>query len=156
MVWFSIAAKRKEDGRRPAHPGQFLSKQEAGRKWDWKLVRGPARQKEKVLPGLGAPGQAGNSLPGSTLGGVVAFAGENPEVAIGHFDFDFAEFSIARGVCRVVAERILAAQLLGNLIESLHQFLFRADRDHAPAGFLHEFFRSTHVPAVVGISPLRR
>src|SRR5713101_9517109 len=133
-----MAAERKEDGRRPAHPGQFLSKQEAGRKWAWKLVRGRARQKEKVLAGVGAPRQVEDSLPGSTLGGVVAFAGENLQVAVGHFDFDFAEFSVARGVCRVVSEGVLAAQLLGNLIERLHQFLLRADRDHAPAGFLHE------------------
>ena len=55
------------------------------------------------------------------LGGVVAFAGKDFEVVVGHVDFDFAEFAIAGGIGGVVAERVLAAELFGDLVERLSE-----------------------------------
>src|ERR1700737_3430933 len=50
---------------------------------------------------------------------VIPFAGQHLVVVVGHFDFDLAKFSVMRRVRRIVAERVLAAQLFGNLIEGL-------------------------------------
>src|ERR1700741_919704 len=56
---------------------------------------------------------------GLSFGGVVAFAGQNPQVMVSGFDFHFAEFSVLRRVCRIVAQRILAAQFFRDFIEGL-------------------------------------
>src|SRR6267378_5425733 len=47
------------------------------------------------------------------LGSVVAFAGQHLQIVIVHLDFDLAEFSVMGRIRRIVAERVLAAQLIG-------------------------------------------
>ena len=51
---------------------------------------------------------------------VVALASEDLQVVIGRFDFQLAEFSVLRRVSRIVAQRVLAAQLFRNLVKGFH------------------------------------
>jgi hypothetical protein len=50
-------------------------------------------------------------------GSVVAFAGQHFVVVVAGFHFNFAELAVARRVAGVVAQSVLAAQLVGNFIE---------------------------------------
>src|SRR5713226_6202389 len=68
------------------------------------------------------------------LGRVIALAGQHFQVVVGHVDFDFAKFSVVCSVRRIVAERVLATQLLGNLIERFGEMFFGIDRNGAAAG----------------------
>src|SRR5229473_7618168 len=81
------------------------------------------------------------------LGRVITFAGQNLQIVVGHIDFDFAKFSVVRRVRWIVAERVLAAQFLGNLIERFGKVLFGIDRNGAAAGFFRDFVRHAAVPA---------
>src|SRR6266550_2998023 len=79
---------------------------------------------------------------------VVAFAGEDLQVVLGRFHFDFAEFSVLGRIGRIVAQRILAAELLGNLVKGFRELLFRPNGNHAPAGLLRQFVRYSRVAAI--------
>src|ERR1700682_1535937 len=81
-----------------------------------------------------------------SLGCVVAFAGQHLQIGVGHVDFDFAKFSVMRRVRRIVAERVLAAELFGNLIEGFGQVLFGIDRNRATAGLFGGLVRHAAIP----------
>src|ERR1700681_834320 len=87
------------------------------------------------------------ALEGSPFWSVVAFAGEDLQVVLGRFHFDFAEFSVLGRVARIVAQGILAAEFLGNLVKGFRELLFRPNRNHAPAGLLRQFVRHARVAA---------
>src|SRR5882762_12388 len=55
---------------------------------------------------------------------VVAFAGQHFQIVIVHLDFDLAEFSVMGRIRRIVAKRVLAAQLLGDLVKRFCQMFF--------------------------------
>src|SRR5208283_2212217 len=72
--------------------------------------------------------------------GVVAAARLDLVIALVGPDLNFTERPIARGVGGHIANTVLAAQFLGNLVEGLAEFFdLVADVDHAAAGFLCEF-----------------
>ena len=82
----------------------------------------------------------GQSAVSVALGGVIAFAGQDFQFVIGGFDFNFAEFSVARSVARVVAQGVLQSELVGNFVKRFLQLFLRTDRNHAPAGLVRQFF----------------
>src|ERR1700733_4222231 len=84
---------------------------------------------------------------GLAFGGVVAFAGEDFVVVVAYVDFDFAKFAVAGGVGRVVAERVLAAERFGDLVEGFLKMLFVVGDNQATAGFFGHLFRDAGVSA---------
>src|SRR5713226_5123540 len=66
---------------------------------------------------------------------VVAFAGEDLQILIGGFDLEFAEFSVLGRIGGVVTQGVLAAELLRDFIEWLHEFFLRVCRKHPAACF---------------------
>src|SRR5256885_678677 len=73
-------------------------------------------------------------------------------VIVGGVDFDFAEaavFELSGGV--VVADLVLAAELLGNLVEGLFEFFLGRDLNGTAAGFVGKLFRDIGAPASAGI-----
>src|SRR5437879_2893113 len=56
-------------------------------------------------------------LESSPFRRVVAFARQDLQILLGGFHLDLAELSIRPRVCGIVAQRILAAQLLRNLVK---------------------------------------
>src|SRR5579864_6253260 len=61
---------------------------------------------------------------------VVALAGQHLQIVIGHVHLDFAELAVMRGVGRIVAESVLAAQFLGNLVEGFGEMLLGRSEEH--------------------------
>src|SRR5580700_7358552 len=73
--------------------------------------------------------------------GVVSGAGLDFIVFTVGADFDFAEGAVQRGIGWVVTNVVLAAQLVGNLIEALFQlFIFISHFNNTASGFLRQFF----------------
>src|SRR5215468_9459156 len=74
---------------------------------------------------------------------VVALARKDLVVLVGSFYPYLAELAVSRSVRRIVAERVLAAQLFGDLIERFVELSFRRNVNHAAAGFV------SHLPGDV-------
>src|SRR4029077_21051547 len=65
--------------------------------------------------------------------------------------FDFAEFAVAVVVGGIVAEGVLAAQFLGNLVEGLFQLFFGVDVDHATAGIIGQAPSRSSIGAIARV-----
>src|SRR5712664_396558 len=87
----------------------------------------------------------------SALRRVVAFAGEHLQVVIGSLDFNLAEFAVALAVGRVVAQRVLAAQLRRNLIERFHEPFLRACVEHPAARFFRKLLCGAGIRSIARI-----
>src|SRR6266403_4110463 len=119
MSWPSMLFGNK-DGRRCRECGQRSS----GISWSAMASHGFAKNAPATILPRELRVQAECAL---LFRSVVAFAGQHLQIVIVHLDFDLAEFSVMGRIRRIVAERVLAAQFLGDLVKRFRQVLFGID-----------------------------
>src|SRR6267142_3263995 len=125
MSWPSMLFGNK-DGRRCRERGQRSLGVIFGVRW-------LATAFTETAPATSLPGELRVLECALFFGSVVAFAGQYLQIVIVHFDFDLAEFSVMGRIRRIVAERVLAAQLLRDLVKRFRQMLLRIDHDGTSA-----------------------
>src|SRR5260370_20200690 len=78
---------------------------------------------------------------------VIPFARQHLQIVVVHVHFYLAPFPVVRRIRRVVAQGVLAAQLLGNLVERFGHMFLGVDEDGAASRFFHSLVRHSAIPA---------